>query len=111
MQTNQKLAKEDFEKAKEDYSSYIKITADIENKIVAIGGELHADAEIKLIKKGARRKSIWGGGFNLSTGEIETNAMINIKAGKNDNPEILDAKIKERFIDLVKKVLHDYLHH
>lgn len=66
---DKKLSKDDFGIAREEYQSYIKITADIENEIVALGGEYHADAEIKLVEADAERKNIWGGGFNLSTSE------------------------------------------
>ncbi|MBI2103588.1 hypothetical protein HYT59_01130 [Candidatus Woesebacteria bacterium] len=104
-----KLSEEDFEKAREDYQSYIKITADIENEIVVLGGEYHADAEKKLLEMGSKQENIWGGGYNLSINEVETNAMINIRTGRNDNPEILDAKIKAKFIKLTEKVLHEFI--
>ena len=47
----EKLTKEDIQKAREEYSEYIKITVDIKKEIVAIGGEYHADAELILAEK------------------------------------------------------------
>ena len=44
------VLQEDLVKAREEYPEYIKITADLEKRIVAIGGEYHADAEQILIK-------------------------------------------------------------
>lgn len=102
-----KVSKEDFEKAKEDYQTYIKITIDLENKIVALGGEYHADAEKLLLAKGSKQKDVWGGGVNLETKQIETNAIINLRPGKNDSPEILDGKTRKKFIKIAKKVLKD----
>lgn len=99
----------DIEKAKEEYKSYIKITIDINKELIAIGGEYHADSEELLLNLGANQESVWGGGLNLETGEVETNAIINIRT-KQNNPsnEILDANIREKFIVLAKKYLKNY---
>lgn len=106
----EKLTKEDFEKSREEYHDYIKITVDIENKIVALGGKWHADAEIQVINNGGSRKNTWGGGINLDTGQIATDAMINIRAGINDSVEILNEETRNKFIKIAKEILHEYLH-
>ena len=101
---------DDVKEAKKEYKSYIKITADIEKEIIAIGGEYHADAEEKLLKLGANQENIWGGGLNLETGEIETNAIINIRTKKNNpSAEILDLEVREKFINMAKKYLKSYV--
>lgn len=101
-----KLTKEDIGKAREDYSGYIKITVDIRRRIVAIGGEYHADAEEVLVGKfQCQRKDIWGGGYNIKLRKFETNAVLNIKPRINDSPEIIDQKIREDFLSLVKEKL------
>lgn len=104
-----KLTREDVQKALEEYPSYIKITIDTENEIVAIGGEYHADAELILVKNyGSKNSNIWGGGYNLDTKMFETNAMVNIKPIiSSNNPEITDPIAKEKFLMLVNKVLKD----
>ncbi len=104
-----KLSKQEFEEARRDYETYIKITIDLEREIVALGGEYHADAEGLLLAQGARQDDIWGGGVNLETGQFETNAIINLRAGKNDSTEILDSKKRERFLELARKFLVDYV--
>lgn len=103
------LTGKDFEKAKEDYKTYIKITIDIERGLVVLGGEYHADAEKLLLSLGSRQENIWGGGINLKTKEIETNAIINIRAGRNNSTEIIDSGIRKRFIKLAKRVLGKYV--
>lgn len=105
----EKLLKEDFEKAREDYESYIKITLDLKKEIVALGGEYHADAERLLLEQGCQQKDIWGGGVNLEERRIETNAIINLRSGQNESTEILDEKIREKFIAIVKRVLRKYV--
>lgn len=102
------LNQADFKKAKEDYRTYIKITLDLEKAIVALGGEYHADAEKLLLDQGSRQEDIWGGGFNLETKQFETNAIVNLRPGKNSSTEILDIKIRKKFLRIAKKVFKDY---
>lgn len=102
-------SKEDFQKTKEDYESYIKLTIDIERQMVALGGEYHADAERLLLDEGSKQENIWGGGVNLETKQFETNAIINLRPGKNDSTEILDPKTREKFLMIAKRVLKGYV--
>lgn len=103
------VSKKDFEEAKKDYGIYIKITADIETDIVALGGEYHADAERILLENGSKQENIWGGGINLETKTFETNAIINLRSGKNDSTEILNDNVKKKFLSLTKKVFKNYV--
>jgi len=103
------ISRQEFEEARRDYETYIKITADLERGIVALGGEYHADAEAVLLEQGSHQEDIWGGGVNLETGQFETNAIVNLRAGKNDSTEILDPKKRERFLELARKILADYV--
>lgn len=109
VEPNQKLSKEDFEKAREEYNSYIKITIDLEEEITALGGEYHADAEEKLLKIGSKQKNIWGGGINLKLKVFEAKAMINLRPTVNYSNEILDTKIRSKFFKVAKKVLKKYV--
>jgi len=104
-----RLSKGDFERAKEDYQSYIKITVDLKRKIIALGGEYHADAERLLLKGGSKQKDIWGGGVDLEEKRIETNAIINLRPGENESTEILDERVRKKFIRIVKRILKGYV--
>jgi len=95
--------------AKKDYQTYLKITVDLERKIIAIGGEYHLDGEQLLIASGSKRENIFGGGLDLETKAIDCNALINIRPGVNESPEILDPKIRKKFILLAKKFLAKYV--
>jgi hypothetical protein len=104
----ERLTKEDLKKAREEFSEYIKITADLVKEIVIIGGEYHADAEKLLIEKySSFQNDIWGGGYNISSRAFEVNAIINLKPGINDSVDVLDPKIRNRFLELVKRRLGD----
>ena len=102
----EKLTGKDVEKAREEYTNYIKITVDISKEIVAIGGEYHADAEEILVKDfQSENKNIWGGGYNVKLRKFETNAVLNIKPLVNDSTEIINQKTRENFLNLTREKL------
>jgi hypothetical protein len=103
------LSLADFQKACKDYQSYLKITIDIEQEAIALGGEYHADAEKVLLENGSRQENIWGGGVNLETGQYETIAMVNLRAGRNNSTDILDARARDKFLKLAQKILQAYV--
>ncbi len=90
--------KELIDIAKEQFGDLVKAVVDVEQGIMAIGGELHADGEVALIEQEAsKREHTWG--INLypkKIGEdwIEFDSLINLKPSFDnrsrgvDNPEI-----------------------
>ena len=108
-----RLTQQIIQKAREEYKNYIKITVDLEQEIIALGGEYRADAEGVLNREhDSKRSHIWGGGYNIETGEFETNALINIRQPNNPSMEIVDTDARENFLGLVKDQLQeipDYL--
>lgn len=103
---DKKITKGDIKASREDYPEYIKITIDLEKEIVVIGGEYHADAEKILSDKfNSKRSDIWGGGYNIANNTFEVNAILNLKSGINDSTDILDPKIRNHFLEVVKKKL------
>lgn len=102
----EKLSREDVKKAREEYSEYIKVTIDIFKRIVAIGGEYHADAEEILVRDfQCHSKDIWGGGYNIKLRKFEINAVLNIKPKVNDSAEIIDPEIRDIFFKIAKEKL------
>lgn len=98
-----KISFSDLQKAKEDYGDYVKVTADVESGLMTIGGQWHADGEKLLINNGSKQSNIWGGGINLINNQVETFALINLKPQQNNNSqEILEPKVREKFIEIVK---------
>lgn len=104
---NGPLTKKQVKIAREEHDVYIKITADIEQNIIAIGGEYHADAENILVKNyGSKNSNIWGGGYKIDDKIFLTNALLNFKPNlDNSSGEILDPVIRNKFLKLAKKVL------
>src|SRR3989338_9987849 len=69
--------------AKERFGDLVKAAVDIEEEIMALGGELHIDEEVELIEKErSKNENVWG--INLYPDKegddfIEFDSMINIK--------------------------------
>lgn len=90
----------------QDFDGYIKVVVDIEQQILAAGGTKHVDGEALLLKGGSRQESLWGGGLDLETGEVDFDSMINIRPGQN-NPsrEILDQDTRRKVEIVIRKFL------
>jgi len=100
---DKKLTNNEILSLRKKYGDYIKLTVDIENAWIVAGGKLHADGEKILLDKGARQDNIWGGGINLNDNQIDTTAVLNLRPGLgNDNLEILDKEIRNKFHSIVK---------
>lgn len=107
---NKKISKEELEEiAKLNYGHMIKGVADIRQNMVALGGQLHADAEAQMLEAGSKQIDLWG--FNLHINQpldkrIQYTSMINIRPYHgNHGLEITDASIKTA----VKKVVDSWV--
>lgn len=82
------------------FEEMVKFVVDVGRKVLAIGGELHADAEQLLLENGSRQIDIWGGNIYPGAEEgnrIEYVALINIRPSVNNRSmEILDNDLRER---------------
>ena len=64
------------------FSDMIKFVIDLKKGTLAMGGELHSDAEALLIQNGSSQQDLWGGNFypgNPKEKQIEFTSMINIR--------------------------------
>ncbi len=103
---NKKITTEEFQQAREIYPDYIKTVMDIEKEILAVGGEYHIDCEDVLIKSGSKQENLYGGGYRVSTKEIEYMALSNFKPALNKTTyEIMDEKVRKKLEELTKKYL------
>jgi hypothetical protein len=102
------LSKSDLEIYKNaPYENLIKFVVDIEKEIIALGGEMHADAEMKLLQEEASEQdNLWGANI-LPWGEeskLEYISLINIKPSQqNFSMEIEDEGIKNKVAIIVAK--------
>jgi len=95
--------------AKESFGDMVKAVVDIKRGILALGGELHADAETILLRRGSKPENIWG--INIYPDKplkqrIEFIALINIRPSLGQRAmEITDPVIKEKIQEVVNKFL------
>ena len=96
--------------SKQKFGDFVKAVVDIEKKIMVIDGELHADEEALLIKRGSRQENLWG--INLypefyeKKDFIEFDSMINVRPSqKNISRGIKDEKIRKKIVNIVNKLI------
>lgn len=91
------------------FSDMIKFVADIKKGIVAMGGELHSDAEALLIQNGSAQSDLWGGNLypnHLGEKRIEFTSMINIRPRQsNRSMEVKDPVLRDKISLIVSKLL------
>jgi hypothetical protein len=66
---------------------------DVKRRVMAIGGELHADEEALLIEDGSRQDDLWG--INLYPGEsdegwVEFDSLINVRPSQGNRSRGVD---------------------
>ena len=108
-----KISRETLRKiADERFGDLVKAAIDIRQEILALGSEMHIDAETELIEKEASQHAdVWG--INLypaKTGEdfLEFDSMINLKpAFGNRTRGVDDEKIRERIKEIIGRLVMD----
>lgn len=97
------------EVAEKRFGDMVKAVVDIEKKIIAIGGELHADEEQVLLEQNSKQHNLWG--INIypeKTGDdfIEFDSMINIRPRQNNRSRgVEDKDIQGKIIDIVQSLV------
>lgn len=98
--------------AKEGFGDLVKAVVDVDQRIMAIGGELHADEEVILTEQEAsNRKDTWG--INIYPEKqkdewIEFDSMVNLKpAHGNRSRGVEDPEIQTRIKEIVNTLIHD----
>lgn len=87
----------------------VKIVVDLERRVIAVGGELHADAEAPLLASGSRQEDLWGANYYPGRGEegcIEYTALINIRPGQgNRGMGVQDSELRRRIRELTFELI------
>lgn len=82
------------------FEDMVKYVVDVERRVAAVGGELHADAEQLLLDSGSRQSDLWGANYYPGRGRdacIEYTSLINIRPSQgNRSMQIEDPAIRER---------------
>jgi hypothetical protein len=91
------------------FEDMVKFVVDVERGVLAVGGEMHADAEQLLLEDGSRQTDLWGANYYPGRGRedcVEHSALINIRpASGNRSMEIQDPVARERVRSLAFALL------
>ncbi len=94
--------------AEEKFGDMVKAVVDLEKRIMAIGGEMHADEEALLLENGSKQEDLWG--INLypdNSGEdfIEFDSMVNIRPRQSNRSRGVESEeIRKRILELVNQL-------
>lgn len=95
--------------AKQQFGDMVKAVVDVEQDIMAIGGELHSDEEAMLVDHGSQQVNLWG--INLYTEKpaeewIEFDSMINVRpSGGNRSRDVESTEIREKVTRIVCRLV------
>jgi hypothetical protein len=82
------------------FGDMVKYVVDLERRIAAVGGDLHADAEQLLLESGSRQTDLWGANYYPGKGSdscVEYTALINIRPAQGNRSMLIqDAEIRDR---------------
>ena len=99
------------EMAKQQFGDMVKAVVDVEQCIMAIGGELHSDEEAVLLDQGSVQKNLWG--INLYPERpvaewIEFDSMINVRpSAGNRSRNVEHAEIRETITTIVNRLVKE----
>lgn len=97
------------ELAARGFGDMVKASVDVGRRIMAIGGELHADEEALLLQDGSLQSDVWG--INIypdETGDdwIEFDSMINVRPAQgNRSRSVDDPSIQVRIQRVVETLI------
>ncbi len=105
------LTKKELKKiAEEKFGDLIKAVVDVEQKIVALDGDLHADEERLLLEEyNSKQENLWG--INLYPDKekeemIEFDSIINIKPSfGNRSRYIENEEIRNKIIEIINNLI------
>jgi hypothetical protein len=100
-----KASPEQIDEMLQTLQSYIKLAVDIEKKILAGGGVLHADCEAVLLESGSLQEDIWGADWIPKTREVTFESLINIRPRQNNfSVEVENEDLRNKIAEIVRNI-------
>ena len=92
----------------EEYSRMIKLAVDIRRRILAGGGEMHADCEQLLLENGSEQDDIWGANWYPAEQRLEFEALMNIRPRLGNRSILIrDEEIRRKVEAVARGILGD----
>jgi hypothetical protein len=86
---------------------YIKLAVDVQQGILAGGGEWHADCEKALLEAGCQQANLWGADWYPRQQKITYESLINIRPKQNRQMEIQSPELRRQIAAIVHNLLGD----
>jgi hypothetical protein len=95
--------------AENQFGDLVKAVVDIQKKIIAIGGELHADEEALLLQNGSYQENLWGINLHISKSNddfIEFDSMINVRPSQNNRSRGVESlEVQRKIRNIINKLV------
>ncbi|MCL2094931.1 DUF5674 family protein [Candidatus Saccharibacteria bacterium] len=98
--------------AEKMFGNFVKADVDVEQKIIVVDAELHADMEAFMLENGSKQEDLWG--INLHPEDygtddfVEFDSMINIRPRQgNRSRYVEDAGLREQILAIVGEVVSE----
>ena len=106
----QKMTRVDLKSvAAERFGDLVKAVVDVERKIMAIGGDLHADEEAVMLENGSRQADLWGINLypdQIGEGLVEFDSMVNIRPNQgNRSRGVEDEGVRKIIFEIVNLLI------
>lgn len=88
----EKVTAEQLQDMLEYYPDMIKIVVDLRRKLLAGGGEMHADCEDVLLEQGSEQDDLWGANWFPQDQRIEYESLINIRPRAGNRSIIIQSE-------------------
>ncbi len=91
------------------FGNLVKAVVDVERRMMAVGGELHADEEALLLEHGSGQHHLWG--INIypelpGDERIEFDSLINIRPAQgNRSRSVDDPAIRDTIVQIVQELV------
>lgn len=87
------------------FGDMVKFVVDLRRERIAVGGQMHADAEHRLLDDGSAQADLWGGNYYPGRGPddcVEHTSFINIRPAQgNRGMELADPALRAAVVRLV----------
>jgi len=98
-----------WESREVDFTEMMKIVVDVEQNILAIDADMHADLEQLLLNEGSQQQNLWGANvypLNEISERLEFTSFINIRPSQgNRSMEVMDQEIRNKIAVIVARLL------
>lgn len=89
-----------------DWGVLIKVVVDIRRKVMAGGGEMHADGEALLLADGSQQEDLWGANWYPDSREVRFEALMNIRSRHgNTKMEVQSEAIRAKMEPIIRGLL------